>query len=110
MSPEPSSLVPKFETVAINLSLSVLLEGASLASAVSALSSVGGGTVVIVAIGICTLFLRLGLAALKGSARVEIRSKWSLGKIANGEIELIRHGTNSEAHGDLEPHAAVKSP
>jgi hypothetical protein len=29
---ESSSLVPKFETVAINLSLSVLLEGASLAS------------------------------------------------------------------------------
>jgi hypothetical protein len=61
---------------------------------------VGGGTVVIVAVGICILFLRLGLAALKGSARVEIRSKWSMGKIANGEIELIRHGTNSEAHGE----------
>lgn len=56
---------------------------------------VGGAIVLIVVLVICFVFLRLGLAALKGSARVEIRSKWTMGKIANGEFELIRHGTNS---------------
>jgi hypothetical protein len=60
---------------------------------------VGGGTVVVVVLVICIVFWRLGLAALKGSARVEIRSKWSMGKIANSEFELIRHGPNSGAHG-----------